>query len=370
MKKEFLYIKVYEEIKNRIAGGIYQEGEKLPFDKELCGQFGVSQITLNKALFLLAKEGYVKRVQGRGTYVQIPGAEKRPVEKQGGQRLIGVILEHVSSSFGLDLMYHLDLIAERNGYRIIIRFSYGEQKRETEEIKFLLSMGVLGLLIMPSHGKHYSEALLRLCLNSFPVVLMDKKLKGIPVPSVRTNNEKAIAALVRELAKSGSRQIAFVAIDGSEADSVRERRNGYIGEIERQGLREAGICSVFVEINKEELIAKNPNRGVVYEVRKFLERKQGEVDAIIADEYGIVPGIIKAMEMTGITPEKDIRVACIDEDYISPFGTYFMHIRQDEKKIAEKSMEVLLQEIEGMMVEEDDFLITGLFFPARKSDDR
>ena len=60
------------------------------------------------------------------------------------------------------------------------------------------------MIIMPCHGKNYSPAILQLYLDDFPVVLIDKKMKGIPVPSVRTDNKAATAALVRALAEDAA----------------------------------------------------------------------------------------------------------------------------------------------------------------------
>lgn len=370
MAKKFLYQTVYDEILKKIDEGIYRENEKIPDDRELCAGYQVSMITLNKALRQLAEHGYVKRIPGKGTYV----CGKRPDEKRDrewnnshGQkeRKIGVILEHVSTPFGLEMMYHIDLLAMRAGYKMIVRFSYGERVRETEEINFLLSLGVAGLIIMPSHGKHYNQAILRLCLNGFPVILVDKKLNGIPVPSVRTDNERAVACLVKALAKAGCRRIAFLSTDDTEADSVKERRNGFIREMERLGLEEAGICAVPAGITKDEFMSSSPSQKVVYEIRKFLERNRGEIDAVIAGEYGIVPAIIRAMKFEGIKPDADMRLACIDEDYMAPEGAGFMHIRQDEKGIAQKAVELLLEQIAGTMGEEDDFLIPGIFCRER-----
>ena len=82
-------------------------------------------------------------------------------------------------------------LAKKTGYSLIVRFSYGDRERETEEIHSLMSLHVDGMIIMPCHGKNYSPAILQLYLDDFPVVLIDKKMKGIPVPSVRTDNKAA-----------------------------------------------------------------------------------------------------------------------------------------------------------------------------------
>lgn len=370
MAKKFLYQTVYDEILKKISEGIYQEDEKLPDDGELCAGYQVSMITLNKALRQLAEDGYVKRIPGKGTYVCRKYSDKKNEKEWHSsrgqkQKKIGVILEHVATPFGLEIMYHIDLLAMRAGYRMIVRFSYGEQVRETEEINFLLSLGVEGMIIMPSHGKHYNQTILRLCLNGFPVVLIDKKLKGIPVPSVRTDNEQAVARLVKALDQTGCRRIAFISTADTEADSVKERRNGFIREMERLQLEEAGICAVAEGIAKEEFMSSTPSPKVIYEIRKFLERNRGEIDAVIAGEYGIVPAVVRAMKFEGIKPDMDMRLACIDEDYLAPEGAGFMHVKQDEKGIAQKAVELLLERITGTVLQEDDFLIPGIFCGGR-----
>ena len=47
-------------------------------------------------------------------------------------------------------------------------------------------------------------------LADFPVVLVDKKMEGIAVASVRTNGEEAMQQLVHYLAERGRKQIALV----------------------------------------------------------------------------------------------------------------------------------------------------------------
>jgi GntR family transcriptional regulator len=51
----------------------YAPGQRLPSEPELCRQFGVSRITIQQSLALLAKEGRINRQQGRGTFYVGPG---------------------------------------------------------------------------------------------------------------------------------------------------------------------------------------------------------------------------------------------------------------------------------------------------------
>ncbi|MBU3112477.1 trehalose operon repressor [Clostridium lacusfryxellense] len=67
MKK--LYTDIYDNIKNDIVKGIYKSGEKLPSENEFCKEYGVSRGTVRKALEILAEEGLVNSLHGKGVYV-------------------------------------------------------------------------------------------------------------------------------------------------------------------------------------------------------------------------------------------------------------------------------------------------------------
>jgi GntR family transcriptional regulator, frlABCD operon transcriptional regulator len=64
---------LYEQVKERLVAalesGLYKEGEFLPPEPELCERFGVSRITLRRAVAELCEAGLLVRQQGRGTIV-------------------------------------------------------------------------------------------------------------------------------------------------------------------------------------------------------------------------------------------------------------------------------------------------------------
>jgi len=65
-----LYAQVREALREELAG--MEPGQAIPAESELEGRFGVSRITVRKALDDLSAEGLVVRQQGRGTFVQNP----------------------------------------------------------------------------------------------------------------------------------------------------------------------------------------------------------------------------------------------------------------------------------------------------------
>lgn len=67
MKK--LYTDIYDNIKKNIVKGIYKVGEKLPSENDFCKEYGVSRGTVRKALEMLAEEGLVNSLHGKGVFV-------------------------------------------------------------------------------------------------------------------------------------------------------------------------------------------------------------------------------------------------------------------------------------------------------------
>ena len=63
------YLKVKNHLREGIASGRWRPGERLPSESELTETFGVSRMTVNRALRELHQEGMVDRVQGVGSFV-------------------------------------------------------------------------------------------------------------------------------------------------------------------------------------------------------------------------------------------------------------------------------------------------------------
>jgi GntR family transcriptional regulator len=64
-----LYGQVFDRVRDKIMHGAFPAGSMLPGEQELARVFGVSRITVKRALNELAASGYVARQRGRGTVV-------------------------------------------------------------------------------------------------------------------------------------------------------------------------------------------------------------------------------------------------------------------------------------------------------------
>ncbi len=65
-----LHRQVYLVLREQISHGAFAPGKALPKEEALCARFGVSRITVRRALADLAAQGLVESRQGRGTFVR------------------------------------------------------------------------------------------------------------------------------------------------------------------------------------------------------------------------------------------------------------------------------------------------------------
>ncbi|RUL77541.1 GntR family transcriptional regulator [Dyella choica] len=73
-----LHHQLFLALRTRILDGSYGAGDMLPTEDELCSRFGVSRITVRRALYDLEAQGLVERRQGRGTFVLANSVLTRP----------------------------------------------------------------------------------------------------------------------------------------------------------------------------------------------------------------------------------------------------------------------------------------------------
>ncbi len=71
-----LYEQIMQEIKKDIEKKNYNTKHRLPTEEELAEQYGVSRITIRRAMAELVEQGLVKRKQGKGTFISPPKMHK------------------------------------------------------------------------------------------------------------------------------------------------------------------------------------------------------------------------------------------------------------------------------------------------------
>ena len=65
-----IYVQISEMLIRDVSAGHYLDGARLPPERQLATDLGVSVTTLRKALDDMAQKGMLKRRQGSGNYIK------------------------------------------------------------------------------------------------------------------------------------------------------------------------------------------------------------------------------------------------------------------------------------------------------------
>ena len=221
------------------------------------------------------------------------------------------------------------------------------QTEESKAIKNMLDLGVDGLIIMPVHGTNYNKEILRLSLQQFPTVLVDRELKGIPLSYVGTDNFSSAKKLTEYLIRSGHRKIGFVAPSSLDTSSVLQRKEGF-----ERAHRDSGILideNLVLSQVYSTLPGKTPADNLKADLR-VLEaylRKNREMTAVFAVEYNIASALWLAAYNMGLKVPEDLEIVCFDSPSSNIDRYPFTHMHQNQEKIGEESALQVLNLIKG-----------------------
>lgn len=336
-----LYIEVYRKIKEDIILGKYPPGSILPTEMEFAETFFVSRITIQKAMQLLKKEGYISRTPGRGTFV-----ENIPSKPQ--QHTIGLILCNIAYSFGMEILTAVERTAAKHGYHVIFKNSVDSLEEETKAINDLVAFGVEGIIIQPVHSEFYNETLVQLHFRKFPIVLVDRYFAGFAIPSVSTNNFEAAQAVTQYLFRHGHENIGFICSPPANTSSVQERLDGFISmHVTNHKMPDE------VHILNSVLSPHSANEESVWQqdvetIKTYLSQNP-DITALISSEFSVTQLVVSAIRQMGKRVPDEYSLIIFDA-YESVTLPLYNHVYQDQPEIGRIAFETVLSIISGKSV--------------------
>jgi DNA-binding LacI/PurR family transcriptional regulator len=228
---------------------------------------------------------------------------------------------------------------------MVLRCSDGEVENETKAIDDLLKLGVKGMIIMCSQDENYNPKILQMVVDNFPVVTVDRQMKGIPVPHIGTDNTSAARELTKFLLDKGYRKICFAKPDAYETSTLQERQKGFIAAMNECGM--VTDDSSWIADLRATLPSKHFDELIEEDMEKILRHieRYSDIEAFLAAEYGIALILYECLRKKGL--EKKYPIVCFDcvENMINDYS--FTYIKQGEDKIGTLAVETLIEVING-----------------------
>ena len=339
---EPLYLQIYNNLLKDIGNGKFASGDKIPSEKELTQQFEVSRITVKKALEKLSLDGYISRMRGKGSFVNNntqTNTNKNLHSMKG--KLIGTIFNNITDTYGTGIFDGIETTVLENGYFIVPRRSFDIISEEDRAIEELLELGVDGLIIEPVHGEYFSNRILRLILDGFPIVFIDRELRGVASSVVCSDNIKAGECAMDYLLALGHRDFCILTSIPKDTSSIEDRLEG----VERSFAKNSIMPdkALWIDILGSDLEKIEEQSEIIANTLK----KNKNVTCIFALEYELGMIALKAVTSIGKNVPNDISIMSFDgpSNFV---GNYrFTHVRQQENKMGSLAIELLVNKING-----------------------
>lgn len=198
------YLQAKLIIQRRICAGKYRPGDKLPGERELAAELRISQMTMNKALMILANEGWVCREHGKGTFVPEDFLPPVPEVLQLGV-VVQIPTDHALEDFYLGGLFRGMQRALANE-----QVSLSIVQVPPEHLVERLQDALLdGLLMLDMWEPNVARAQ-QLYESGVKMVVLGASWEGLDAPYVDSDNFGGTVAAVKHLINLGHRRIGGV----------------------------------------------------------------------------------------------------------------------------------------------------------------
>lgn len=317
-----IYEQVSEFLKARIAAGEYAPGERLPGIKALAKTLGVNHLTLRQALRRLEEKRIVATESARGTFV---------LTANYTQLKVALILPNLyESSSRLSAGVQRQMAETQSTVDI---FHYDEStKLECEFFHRLVEENYDGAVIFPSLEQESLKPLLKLVLEGFPLVFLDRAPAQTPCWRVSVDNFQGGYQVTEHLIRKGCRRIAC---EASELTGVADRFEGF--------LRAMGDHKLPVDYDLVRKFARNDDRieEVVASWMKLPEPPDG---IIFANDFQALRGL-RSLTAMNLKVPKDVRIVGFDDLPLASLSyPALTTIRQDFTAVGRAAADLLREQ--------------------------
>lgn len=310
----------------------------LPTIREVARLAGVSVATVSKALNGTGKvsETLQERVSSAARKLgYAPHASARSL-RSGATRILGLLVADLANPYFLKLVEHIERLSGAAGYSVILCNSAEDPAREERQLSMLLSQRADGVIVIPTR-EGWSGRLAALSNLPMPAILVDRRLEGLDLDSVTTDNVMLGRQAAEHLYDLGHRSVGVV-MGSPEHQIARHRLDGF-----RAGYADRGVTV------EERLIEKNNfSEAQGHEASVRLLSRPDRPTAVFATNNHLALGLLRAIGDLGLSIPVDISVVAVDElpwaGLVRPAMTV---VTQPSEAIAEAAVTTLLARISG-----------------------
>lgn len=331
-----------EHLLNGIQRKEYVLGRRIPTEKRLATQLGISRNTVREAVASLVQEGVLNRRQGSGTYVL-----RTPSQAQKKDRFASIKVVRV----GLVLPGH-GVAAPMNSYlrRLIDGMTHTEPDAPAVEVRFLTPdttyRGPSGVHFLDAIKQHTIDVLLMTVFEVNEAELDEALASGVPVifsglaspragiPLVRSNLAAGVTKLTNHLHDIGREKIGLLMNNRGGVNSAAYL-SGMVAAMARRGQ----------DPDLSRIVYLNGDRSQVENALKSL-LDQGS-DAIVCYDDDVAVEVLRLLKQWNISVPDAVVVAGANNTAASdgadfvPLTTLHVQFEEMGKAVRELAFDAL-----------------------------
>lgn len=285
----------------------------------------ISEETADRVRQAMTRLGYVPRASA---------------DLNRGQRIIGVFTPEISNEFYSKSIQAIFDEAWEHDYAVMVCSMQHHTRAETSYIRSLIKTGVRGLIFFG--GATDDERQIMSAAKRVPVVLGDRRLPGIPVDAVGTDNTDIMRRMITKLSRAGYTRIGYVSEDLIMSNAC-DRYLGYKLGMEDNGLH---IDERWVFLLSELRLSKAENAHKFF--LNILDRGLKLPQVLLCTSDLIAMGLMAALKSKGYVVPRDVGVIGFDDISIAAYtDPPLTTIAQDMRQMGRTCFRTLLNRMEN-----------------------
>jgi len=301
-----LYRRIQNALRGRIRKGDWPPGQALPTRRVLCSEFGTTQVTLDKAIEGLVREGLLRAARGSGTFVaSAPVRALRigvVIKRNDQDEALG---EHWGENFYFGPLFHgiRDGVA---GKPVEIIYSH-IQRNDYESFYRSTALDGMILVLPPLEDLPTLHMLADAGVNFITAGFSTDDPANDLLPCVDTDNRQGAFDAVSHLLDLGHQRIAIVNLAMSHANH-HDRLEGYCSALAARGMT---VAPDDLVLYPNYTVARFDQQIEAW-VRRALASR-GLPTAVFACDYIMALATLRVLRRHGLSVPDDISVVGFDD---------------------------------------------------------
>ncbi len=288
---QYLYEKIYLELREEIRSGKYRKGDWFPPERALKDRFATTHLTVRNALAKLVLEGYIERYSGKGTLV-IYSRDRSVASRRAAHFPFAQLLCAHMDETNAAILESLE--EQLRSLDMPLRVSLHHNDVLLEAALYGQAVESGSLVILEPAGS--ARSIVQVGEELRNTIVVRGLREPARAPQVIVDDVKGARDAVRYLQDLGHRSIAFLAAETSF--TVDQLRKGYEEEMAAAGLS--------VEPALMRTIA--PGVDAAKDACRQMLSRSPECRAFLCASDETAAGALHGLTSTGLAPGRDCSV--------------------------------------------------------------